>query len=412
MFTISHAFKSKSNSSKRTQECARLLNEEMQVVFKNIKKVALHLLIRKKNFYSPLEIKNLLMKKFPFVSESPGFYLCPMIPSISMKSNTFSFKSTFKDRVIWFSAKESINNETEFLMQQMDEKYLMIDLRSNPHISFLDTKSGGISYSGTKFKFILLPREQSISYERLESFLIGLNEMKMNKSSLASNRGSKHKVLFEDSYSNYVDLGIGVSRFMPGIYKKKIHGVSDLHIENVNKYFKFVQECVTKHLPLCLLKRFNEVLNIVGLEDFDTVEVYAEKKKLRGTCVESINKCFKHSFMPSASFGSNNLLPLHTDQDMFLSIVQVHALSDVSSQNGSSSYDMSCKVAKYFTFDDGESVALRSGDILVFNPTIPHCVSSTTNEYQNDKVFCISHYFKSLIAGRNNNLIEFVSKES
>ena len=115
--------------------------------------------------------------------------------------------------------------------------------------------------------------------------------------------------------------------------------------------------------------------------------------------------------MPSASFGSNNLLPLHTDQDMFLSVVHVHALSDVSFVNDNSCYDMCSKVSKYFTFDDGESVAMRSGDILVFNPTIPHCVSSTTNGYQDDDVFCISHYFKSLIAGSNNNHIEFIPHE-
>ena len=96
MFTTSHAFKSKSNSSKRTQECARLLNEEMQVVFKNIKKVALHLLVRKKNFYSPLEYRNLLMKKFPFVSDSPGFYLCPKIPSNSLNTNVFSLSQHSK----------------------------------------------------------------------------------------------------------------------------------------------------------------------------------------------------------------------------------------------------------------------------------------------------------------------------
>ena len=198
---------------------------------------------------------------------------------------------------------------------------------------------------------------------------------------------------------------------MPGIYKKTIHGVSDHHIENVNKYFKFVQESVTKHLPLCLLKRFNEALNIVGLEDFNTAELYADKKKSRGTGVEFSNRCCKRSFMPSASFGSNNLLPLHTDQYMFLSVVHVHALSDVSFVNGNSCYEMSSKVSKYFTFDDGESVAMRSGDILVFNPTIPHCVSSTTNGYQDDDVFCISHYFKSLIAGRNNNHIEFIPHE-
>ena len=54
---------------------------------------------------------------------------------------------------------------------------------------------------------------------------------------------------------------------------------------------------------------------------------------------------------------------------------------------------------------------MRSGDILVFNPTIPHYVSSTTDAYKNDDVYCISHYFKSLIAGRNNNDIEFIPHE-
>ena len=37
------------------------------------------------------------------------------------------------------------------------------------------------------------------------------------------------------------------------------------------------------------------------------------------------------NFMPSASFGSNNLLSMHIDHDMFLSIVHVHCSSDISS---------------------------------------------------------------------------------
>ena len=88
-------------------------------------------------------------------------------------------------------------------------------------------------------------------------------------------------------------------------------------------------------------------------------------------------------------------------------IVQVHCDSDVVINDEDSYFKKNCKISKYFNFDDGESVAMRSGDILIFNPTIPHCVSSTTESYINEEVFCISHYFKSLIAGRNNNKIEF-----
>ena len=76
----------------------------------------------------------------------------------------------------------------------------------------------------------------------------------MKKLPLSSNRGSCHKVLFEDSKSNYVDLSIGVSRFMSGIYKKRIPGISDVRVGNVDRYFQFVQDVAKKHLPMCLLR--------------------------------------------------------------------------------------------------------------------------------------------------------------
>ena len=37
-FTTSHNFKSNSNSSKRTQLCSKILDDELKVVYKNVKK--------------------------------------------------------------------------------------------------------------------------------------------------------------------------------------------------------------------------------------------------------------------------------------------------------------------------------------------------------------------------------------
>ena len=45
-----------------------------------------------------------------------------------------------------------------------------------------------------------------------------------------------------------------------------------------------------------------------------------------------------------------------------------------------------CDVLKYFTFSTGLTVALRSGDILMFNPQIEHCISSNTDVCKEDDV--------------------------
>ena len=405
-FTTSHNFKSTSNSSKRTQLCAKILDDELKVVYKNVKKLILFLLARKKQVQDSFEHRDVLTRNFSFVKTSPGFYLCPILSPIG-NDTTVSLHVIFPQHKLCFSGKSSNEDESLFLKHQLDDKYKLINVMSSPLMSIVNTQYGGISYLGTKFKFVLIPREACLKYFSIISFINGLKGMQKKKSPLSSNRGMCHRVLFEKCSSNYVDLGIGVSRFMSGIYKKRIPGISEDHVNNVDCYFQFVQDVVKQHLPMCLLRKFNDALNMIGLEDLSRVKYYAEKKNSIGLTEHSSGTYSEHNFMPSASFGSNNLLPLHTDQDMFLSVVHVHCHSDVVVNDENSFYKKNCNISKYFNFDDGESVAMRSGDILIFNPTIPHCVSSTTESYTNEDVFCLSHYFKSLIAGRNNNKIEF-----
>jgi hypothetical protein len=95
---------------------------------------------------------------------------------------------------------------------------------------------------------------------------------------------------------------------------------------------------------------------------------------------------------PSLAYGRNTFSPLHTDMDFFLSAVTLHT----NRQTGN-------VVLQYFCFPTlGISVALRNGDILLFNPAIPHCISSpTSNRYE---VFSMSAYLKSLVVSGNSNL--------
>jgi hypothetical protein len=95
---------------------------------------------------------------------------------------------------------------------------------------------------------------------------------------------------------------------------------------------------------------------------------------------------------PSLACGRNTFLPLHTDMDYFLSAVAVHT----NRQTGN-------VVLQYFCFPTlGITVALRNGDVLLFNPTIPHCISSPTSDRY--EVFSMSAYLKSLVVSGNSNL--------
>ena len=85
-------------------------------------------------------------------------------------------------------------------------------------------------------------------------------------------------MFFESNHSNYVDLGIGACRSMPGLYVRKVKGVNKLEMKDVHCYFKFIQTVASQFLPKCLLDKFNEILNDVRLDDFSKLRHYSEQK--------------------------------------------------------------------------------------------------------------------------------------
>jgi hypothetical protein len=64
---------------------------------------------------------------------------------------------------------------------------------------------------------------------------------------------------------------------------------------------------------------------------------------------------------------------------------------------------MDAEVCYYFIFtEQGISVALRPGDMMIFNP-LYHRLLSQTARYENDDVFCLSLYLKTAVVGLKNN---------
>jgi len=100
-------------------------------------------------------------------------------------------------------------------------------------------------------------------------------------------------------------------------------------------------------------------------------------------------------YFAAIAFGCNVFLRCHTDDDFTLSIA--HILLD-----GKDWYDLDDEVVVYFCFPTlGVAVPMRPGDFLLFNSSIPHCISTRCRRAEN--IMCISMFLKTLIVGCNNN---------
>ena len=89
------------------------------------------------------------------------------------------------------------------------------------------------------------------------------------------------------------------------------------------------------------------------------------------------------------------------DEDFFYSLTTVASEQGVQDND---QYMMDAAICNYFTFaEQGIAVALRPGDMLIFNPLYHHCLSSRTARYENDDVFCLSLYLKTAVVGQNDN---------
>jgi hypothetical protein len=105
----------------------------------------------------------------------------------------------------------------------------------------------------------------------------------------------------------------------------------------------------------------------------------------------------------SLACGKNYYLNSHTDDDFFYSLTTI--VSQYGLQLGKfDKYRLDAEVTNYFAFaEQGIAVALRPGDMLVFNPMYQHCLTSRTLQCQDKDVFCVSLYLKTAVVGGNNN---------
>ncbi len=103
------------------------------------------------------------------------------------------------------------------------------------------------------------------------------------------------------------------------------------------------------------------------------------------------------------AFGCNVYLQCHVDEDFTLSIAQIHL-------KGKDTYRVDDNIVVYLCLaEDGIAVAMRPGDFVLFDATVPHCISSRCNAA--DSIMCVSMYLKTAFVGMNNNSIPLSNEQ-
>jgi hypothetical protein len=178
--------------------------------------------------------------------------------------------------------------------------------------------------------------------------------------------------------SKYVVIGTSPDRGRKGTQqsmKGLEHPECVVHKKLFGVWFRRVEHCVAKYLPWYL----KELLKAVG------------KMCRHGTMPVGATR--SSDIWPALAVGRNVFLNVHTDEDFCWSLVSV-VTNEVPS--------MDSPVVLYMCFPTlGAAVALRNGDLLMFNPLIPHCISTRCSS--DTEVYCVSLYMKSLLVGGSDN---------
>ena len=159
-------------------------------------------------------------------------------------------------------------------------------------------------------------------------------------------------------------------------------------------HFRFISdECKTNTL--------NYATNLEHLvREFSEREAAQLVREARSICSwGTLGRCNIYS---SFAFGRNVYLPAHEDMDFTYSIVSVLKNADA--------YRLEDECIAYFCFpNQGIAVPMKPGDVMIFNPCEPHCISSRCK--REDDILCISLYLKSAMVGGNDNSVDLTKEQ-
>jgi len=239
--------------------------------------------------------------------------------------------------------------------------------------------------------FILVPRHSSLDvlpksgmskiYDSLQFCL------SLKGSSLARGRA---KTIFGDEGVRVVYKCVGVR--------------ASINSHNVVDYNNWTTMLGVTHWRriMKMVKRAEVLLEAYAPQEvLDHIRIAREVVPFKTMHAPHFNGAFKRipaaKYFGAIAFGCNVFLRCHTDDDFTMSMAHILL-------RGVDVYRADDDVVVFFCFPTlGVAVPMKPGDFLIFNATIPHCIS--TRCHQADSIMCISMFLKTAVVGLNNNSI-------
>ena len=323
---------------------------------------------------------------------------------------------------VYFSGKKKVERDDEVISRS--ENGCIVGLHDNKNIELVTNDPNGVSCmnrSTGQIVFVLLPRKCVLNLDGADAIIEAFEKVESEHAPGYGQRGKERELIFEGNMkSNFQNVGVAANRGGRGlVYKfpKALQGT--VHEKSVDKWITQVTNVVKKYIPKKLLSSLMNVAKNVGIDpkqlsqrkhktsdvarDGDDVGAIDCHGKLRMTAIR---------FLPALAISRNVALSMHTDHDAFLCVTAVYRRKDVKNHTNrcgvqQSRFVYESEILKYFTFGCGISVGMRSGDLLIFNPQEPHCISTNSDDCDDYGVITTSHYLKTNVVGLNDNSLYF-----
>ena len=239
----------------------------------------------------------------------------------------------------------------------------------NGFVHWLDKEKG-------VFSCAVVPKNQvraAVSPRSSDEFVAGLE--RLQETEPACVRGDSKGI----SDGKYTSHGIKILQGR-GFSKSKIYEKDPEAANKLDKHCKRLEHLACHVIPSKWLRGVKEAAEVCTLKTFDG-------------CV----------FGAGLASAINYRAPAHVDKDFFVSIHQLN----VEGHCGSN------EIAQHFVFPTcGCAVALRPGDVLVFNPHVHHCLSSVSPFYAKLRVHVSTLHVKTAHMSKNDKTAELTPEET
>ena len=246
-----------------------------------------------------------------------------------------------------------------------------------PNIGLIHPTIDGI------FPFIRLPRQMSLN-------IIGKCDLQKIYNTLTICENLRRSPLLRGkSKQVFTDYGKPIHYTVVGVQPSR-------NSKEVKSHPSFMKSLPDSHWRtfVWMMKRAEESFRQFA-EHAVISNLFHARKLVPFNTFTSATTNYEADYFGSIGYGTNVFLRCHTDQDFTMSIIQVLL-------KGRTRYNLDDDIIVHFCLPTiGVAIPLRPGDYLLFNPKLPHCLSSRCAF--EDEVISTSTYLKTAIVGMNNN---------